>query len=162
MSDDLSTQILNQTTESIQKLFDLSTRIDERVKTLQECEGTLKTKVQELKEEVAAIQTHLKVLDVNGTEGVKELKDRVKQLEFRAMSEETVSQQLQQCQLALVELDKKLGSTLQEFEMRITAVASSQQGTEDRWGKVTTFAIQLIWVIVAAWILATLGLQAPP
>jgi hypothetical protein len=32
----------------------------------------------------------------------------------------------------------------------------------DRWKSITSFIIQLLWVVAAGWILYKLGLQAPP
>lgn len=143
MKDDLSIQIFNQTTESIQKIFDLSTRIDERVKTLQANETEIKLEISDIIEELKNLQLKTNTLQNN-------------------LSDQTVNQQLQQCQLALLELDKKISNTLNDFEVRISAVEVSQQGNEDRWGKITQFTLQLIWVIIAAWVLASLGIQAPP
>jgi len=143
MGDDLSTQILNQTTESISKLFDLSTRIDERVKTLQNRETDLKESMASTKKDIEAINLKLVLIQ-----------DKYE--------DDDINKQLQQCQMALVEIDKKLNNTLVDFDRRIATVESSQQGSENRWDKIITFAIQLVWVIIAAWVLATLGLQSPP
>jgi len=136
--DDLSKQILNQTTENIQKLFDLSIRIDERVQNLQKCEGDLRTTMNLLKKDLA---------DLN-----------LKIIVFENYSN---NEQLQQCQIALIEIDKKINTSLVELDKRITKVESSQQGSANRWDKISSFVIQIIWVVIAAWILATLGLQSP-
>lgn len=136
--DDLSKQILNQTTENIQKLFDLSIRIDERVQNLQRCESDLRTTINLLKKDLA---------DLN-----------LKIIVFENYSN---NEQLQQCQIALIEIDKKINTSLVELDKRITKVESSQQGSANRWDKISSFVIQIIWVIIAAWILATLGLQSP-
>ena len=50
---------------------------------------------------------------------------------------------------------------LTEVEKRLTAVESSTCQSKDRWNKIFTFMIQIIWVILAAWLLMKLGLQAP-
>lgn len=142
MGEDLSTQILSQTTENIGKLFDLSTRIDERVKSLQKCENDLKLSVDALKKDVNDLNLKIHLFEKND-------------------HNEDILKQLQQCQIALVEIDKKININLIALDKRITALESSQQGSVNFWDKFTSFAIQIIWVIIAAWILAKLGLQSP-
>jgi hypothetical protein len=48
MTEDISAQVLSQTSNSIQKLFELSTRIDERVKNIQIKQGEVDEKLEEL------------------------------------------------------------------------------------------------------------------
>jgi uncharacterized protein (DUF3084 family) len=48
MTEDISAQVLSQTSNSIQKLFELSTRIDERVKNIQTKQGEVDEKLEEL------------------------------------------------------------------------------------------------------------------
>ena len=50
MSEDLSVQILSQTSDNIQKLFDLSTRIDERVKSIQSKQENLDDRIDTIME----------------------------------------------------------------------------------------------------------------
>lgn len=142
MGEELSTQILNQTTENITKLFDLSTRIDERVKSLQKFESDLKLAVDALKKDVNDLNLKIHLFEKHD-------------------HNEDILKQLQQCQIALIEIDKKININLIALDKRITAVESSQQGSVNFWDKFTSFAIQIIWVIIAAWILAKLGLQSP-
>lgn len=48
MKEDISVQLLAQTSDNIQKLFDLSTRIDERVKSLQKDQSEIKEELGEV------------------------------------------------------------------------------------------------------------------
>jgi len=132
MSDDISTQLLTQASENIHKLFELCSRTDERAKGLQ-------TKIKRLQEEIDNIvkqQTLVgKDLAILNNEDVAD----------------SLRCQMNSCQVALVEIDRRLSN-----------IEGSVRGSENRWEKVMTFAVQLIWVILAAWLLATLQLQSPP
>lgn len=133
---ELLTQMLQQTTESVQKLYDLASRTDEKVINLQNSEKDLRNKIHELNQIISTID-----------------KNKL---------DDAFYDQLTKCQSALLEIDKKLANNCVEFDKRITALESSKADSANRWEKISNFALQLIWVIIAAWVLASLGLQSPP
>lgn len=130
MSDDISVQILAQSSENIQKLFDLSTRIDERVKAIQLNQTNLESKIESL---VASHNISMQKIAV---------------LESRDLK--YVDSRLSECEKENSSMDK-----------RLTSVESSSGQNQDRWNKIMSFVIQLVWVILAAWLLMKLNLQAP-
>lgn len=123
MHEEIQMQVLAQGANNIQKLFDLATRIDERVKMLQEQQT-------EFTEQLAAVR------DVHS-----ERMQRIAVLESKDID--------------------GLASQLTELEIRLTAVESSSNRSQDRWNKAMAFIIQLAWVVLAAWLLMKLNLQAP-
>jgi len=130
MLDDISVQILAQSSENIQKLFDLSTRIDERVKAIQSNQSSLETRISTLVESNYIVMQKIAVL---------ESKD------FRLFDTK-----ITECEKENTVLDK-----------RLIIVESSNGQSQDRWNKIMSFVIQLVWVILAAWLLMKLNLQAP-
>lgn len=130
MSDDISVQILAQSSENIQKLFDLSTRIDERVKAIQTNQANLESKIESL---VTSHNLAMQKIVVLESRDVKYLDSKLSEREREISS-----------------MDKRLS----------TVEASSGQN-QDRWNKIMSFVIQLVWVILAAWLLMKLNLQAP-
>lgn len=60
--DELSVQFLAQTTESIQKLIDVSTRIDERVKTCLQRQDEIERRFELLVESNVNLREHLAVI----------------------------------------------------------------------------------------------------
>jgi|GEM_PF-5279653 chromosome segregation ATPase len=136
MADDISVQILSQTSENIQKLFDLSTRIDERVKAIRDKQDDLDERLTEI------AKVHQEVMQ------------KIAVLESKDGGTGMLSARLDECQkevkLELVQLDK-----------RLALVEGSTNTSQDRWNKIFTFAIQIIWVILAAYLLMKLGIQAP-
>lgn len=136
MAEDISVQILSQTSDNIQKLFDLSTRIDERVKAIQ-------SKQEDLDERIA---------DVIKAHG--EIMQRLAVLESTRGGADTIAAKLDECQ-------KQFHHELVEIDKRLIQVEGKTNTSQDRWNKIFTFVIQIIWVILAAYLLMKLGLQAP-
>lgn len=130
MADDISVQILAQASENIQKLFDLSTRIDERVKSIQANQTNLEDRLGNLFEANNLSMQKIAVL---------ESKDS-RYLDVR----------LKECEKELSAMDK-----------RVMVVESASGQNQDRWNKIMSFIIQLVWVVLAAWLLLKLNLQAP-
>ena len=51
--------------------------------------------------------------------------------------------------------------TLHSYDVRLQALEISNKGQEGRWKNIMGFIAQLVWVIVAAYLLYKLGIQAP-
>lgn len=130
MAEDISVQVLSQASENIQKLFDLSTRIDERVKSIQINQSDLEDKIERL------LSSHH-----TATSKIAVLESRDNRLMEAKLSE---------CEKEVATLDK-----------RVMIVESHSGQAHDRWNKIMSFVIQLVWVILAAWLLMKLNLQAP-
>lgn len=90
MTEDISVQILAQTSENIQKLFDLITRVDERVKSIQDKQHEFDSRM----EDIIKIQN--------------QLMQKVAVLESRDHS--SVAIKLHECEKQLVNIDKRLGA----------------------------------------------------
>ena len=61
-------------------------------------------------------------------------------------------------------LDNKLSECEKEIssiDRRLLGVEAYSGNDKDRWNKIMTFVIQLVWVVLAAWLLMKLNLQAP-
>lgn len=130
MPQDISVQILSQTSDNIQKLFDLSTRIDERVKAMQERQGSLDHRIEEIIERQLVLMQRLTILEAKD---IKSLADKLEETEE-----------------AIASIDKRLA---------LIEVDSNRHN--DRWKSIAGFVVQLIWVILAAYLLLKLNLQAP-
>lgn len=130
MNDSLTVKVLSQTSDNIQKLFDLTTRIDERVKMIQE--GQEETNVQ-----------------------VKEIVTDNHQLLTRIITVEANSNKNAHIDLA------KYFDQMSNIDKRINALEHANKGSENRWNKIFTFSIQLIWVVIASWVLYKLQLSPP-
>lgn len=135
MPDDISVQILSQASENIQKLFDISTRIDERVKAIKEYQEEMSSKIDSVNREYHEVVRKVAVLEVhNNSSGLSSLS------------------------IKLDESDKRIN----ELEKRLIAVESATNTHTDRWKQIFSFIVQLLWICVAAWLLLKAGLQSPP
>ncbi len=127
MAEEITVQILSQASENIQKLFDLSTRIDERVKTILIAQHDMDDRMANL------AKNH------------NELMQKVAVMESKENA-----MKIHECEKALIAMDK-----------RVSAVEGSSNQGQDRWNRMVTFGIQLVWVIMAAWLLMKFNLQPP-
>lgn len=130
MPEDISVQILSQTSENIQKLFELSTRIDERVKSIQIKQHDLEERLDNV------ITAHQEVMQ------------KIAVLESKNGG--ALEKEIEKCRDKFTEIDK-----------RLVIVEGASGRSQDRWNKIGTFIIQLVWVLLAAWLLLKLNLQAP-
>ncbi len=131
----ITTQILSQTSENIQKLFDLTTRIDQKMVDMQSDLELLEEKIDgiikdnnDLHRKVIVLESHNKL----------PLFDSINS--------------------KLVTLEKD-GDDLQK---RMLVIEHSNNASEDRWGKISSFVIQLVWIVIASWILFKMNLSPPP
>jgi hypothetical protein len=123
MPEDISAQIF----ENIQKLFDLSTRIDERIKSIQIQQEHLDNRIDNTVKNYIEVVQKIAVLESNDNESQIDLYHN-----------------------QIIEIDKRL------------LLLEEQSGTHnERWKGVATFVIQLVWVILAAYLLTKLNLQSP-
>jgi hypothetical protein len=132
MPDDISIQILSQASDNIQKLFDLSTRIDERVKSIQSQYENMDRRIEEMS------RRHFDILQ------------KLALLEQKQIGDAELPELIGDCEEAIRSLDG-----------RLNMLEGAKGRSEDRWNKIGSFVIQLIWVILAAYLLTKLNLQAP-
>ena len=56
---------------------------------------------------------------------------------------------------------KEIRSALHKLELKLQVLESSSTNQEARWKTIFSFSLQLVWVVLAAFLLYKLGLQAP-
>lgn len=132
MPEDISVQILSQASENIQKLFDLSTRIDERVKAIQAKQDQLDKRIDD------TYQVHISLVQ------------KIAVLEARDNENIGINTNVDNCSKQIVELDKRLAK-----------LENESGNNNERWKSIAAFIIQLIWVILAAYLLTKMNLQPP-
>lgn len=132
MPEDISVQILAQASDNIQKLFDLSTRIDERVKSIQSNQDHLNKRIDDTIQKHIEIMQKIAVLESHGNDG------------------QNIYSELDACHKDIVEIDK-----------RLSKLENDSGKHNERWNGIATFVVQLIWVILAAYLLTKMHLQAP-
>lgn len=119
-----------QVTESIKSVFDLTSRIDERVKLIMKKQDEFDKKLDDRMADANDIRTRLRLIEAQVNDNDDQSLEQMK-AEFHKM------------------------------EVRMQAIELTQGGAENRWKTFVNFAIQIAWVLLAAWLLLKLGLQAP-
>jgi predicted nuclease with TOPRIM domain len=114
-----------EVSESIKSVFDLTSRIDERVKLLMKKQDELDRKLDERLQRYVEIDGRVRVLE----SGQGEL--------------------------------NSLWKIVHTLELDLQQVKIKTTGHENKWKTIISFAVQIAWVILAAYLLMKLGIQAP-
>lgn len=125
MPEDISEKFSLQTSENVQKLFDLTTRLDERVKLLYIKEEQIDNGIKDLFDKNLELIEKIAGLDANQSK----IND------------------------GLIKIS--------DLERRISKIEDQHGVHSERWKNIANFFIQLIWVILAAYLLTQLNLQSP-
>ena len=135
MPEDISIQILTQTAENIQQLFNLSSRIDEKVKAVKEQQEDLSKQISTIAKDYKEIMKKVAVLESHSSvDGLSSLLTKLEQQNHE----------------------------INGMEKRLSTVESATNNSQDRWKNITSFVVQLVWIVIAAWTLMKLGLSSPP
>lgn len=131
MNEERSDLYYTQVSESIKSIFELTTRVDERVQYIMKKQEELDKK----------IDVHM--------QSINELNSRIKVLESKTNAVE------------LAEEINVLYNKFHDFDLRLNKMELENSKHESRWKTTISFVLQLIWVILAAFILYKLGIQSP-
>lgn len=130
MSDEAQNHFFTQVSVSIKDLHDLTTRVDERVKHLVEKQVNIENKLNKL--------------DENQTK----LSERIAVLESKTNCVDSVAESIDDLEQVNSANDK-----------RLTALETSHQTLQGRWQKISSFVLQLVWAVVACYVIYKLGLS---
>jgi Na+/phosphate symporter len=64
----------------------------------------------------------------------------------------------------IIKIEDKIDNIKEELhkiDVRLKTLEIAQSGHEQNWKSIINFAVQVIWVVMAAYILMKLGLQPP-
>lgn len=107
-------------------------RLDERIKILQQQQRELEERFEEALHEHSEILQKTAVLEAKSARCIMETKGR-------------------QC----------LVDDIAGLDKRISVIEGESGRSKDRWNQILGFVVQLAWVILAAWVLTKLNLQPP-
>lgn len=131
----MTEQFYSQVSESIKLVFDLTSRIDERVKTLVERIDDVEERIDKFIDVQQTLAHRVTVLETNDSDGeITDLKQEIEELK----------------------------SKIQTLEMKCETLQIKDQGHEWRWLVAFEFVFRLSFVVAGGWLLWRLGWQAPP
>jgi len=151
-------QYFMQVSESIKNLFELSTRIDERVQAVMKKQDDTDKKIETMSENISNMSARLSVVEAKSPDLFKKdigtLFDRIHKTDLHLESLQNKCDTNVPIIHASEERSHKNTADIQELK-------GQSQHNEGRWKSVFNFAIQIIWVVLAAYLLFKLGIQAP-
>lgn len=134
MAENQDENLTPSASESIKVIYELVTRIDERVKTLIKEHDELSNILEAQKERQSNANTRITILETQNTD-------------------DTLSRICAEV--------SRIDGQLTEIKGRIQLVEISSQGSEKKWNTAVTYFIQMLWLVLAGWLLYKLGLPAP-
>jgi len=151
-------QYFLQVSESIKNLFELSTRIDERVQVVMKKQDETDKKIENMSDSISKMSARLSVVEATSPDSYKrdigKLFDRVHDTNLHLESLQNKCDTNIPIIQASDERSHQNAANIQELQ------GQSQQN-EGRWKSAFGFVIQIVWVLLAAYLLFRLGLQAP-
>jgi len=151
-------QYFLQVSESIKNLFELSTRIDERVQSIMKKQDETDKKIESINNSMTDMTARLSVVESKHPELYKKdigtLFDRIHDTNIHLENLQNKCDTNVPIIQASEERTHKNAADIQELQ-------SQSQANEGRWKSAFGFVIQIVWVILAAYLLFKLGIQAP-
>lgn len=142
---------LSKVMETINSIFDLNARIDERVQTLMTKQKEVERKI----EEFSNISSRVKILEdkeINTNNYLIKQLDEIKS-KIHSIESDVTNQ--------IFKKIEEIKENIHQIQMKIQKLEGSTEGQENRWKTIASFTLQFIWVILAAYVLYKLGIQAP-
>lgn len=109
--------------ESIKSVYDLTARIDERVKTIQKKQDEQDEKLDSFLKMQSELESRLRVLESNNT--------------------------------------TELTTDMKDHEARLRLVEHSSERNENKWVKIAENGVQIIIMIIVAYLLFKMGISGP-
>jgi hypothetical protein len=128
-------------TEQLQSLFDLTSRIDEKLKLFMERQADIERRIDKVldnqQRDIALVE--------------KDLNDLSEQVAIMAYSDPEIKKDLD-----------TLKTKMDLCEIKVESINLRTQHADSRWGRLLDLIFKLGVMLVAGYILYKLGLQAPP
>lgn len=121
----------NQVNESINSVFDLLGRVDERVQMFTHHQRMMDEKLDNLTASITDLKVKVQILE---SMNFSDLKDALSDMK----------------------------DNFHQMELKMQLIENSSNSQENRWKTIAGFVVQLVWVVVAAFVLYKLGINSPP
>jgi uncharacterized coiled-coil protein SlyX len=148
----LGDQYFNQVSESIKNVFELSTRIDERVQLMMKKQEDLEKKLDAQMQKTNDMTTRVTVLE-SQVQKASDMNNRLAALESKNNNQEKIKE--------ISESVTGIAAIVHNMELKVQSLEGNTKRQEARWKTIFGFVVQLIWVVLAAYLLYRLGLQSP-
>jgi septal ring factor EnvC (AmiA/AmiB activator) len=99
--------------------------------------------------------------NIRTDERIKVLQDKNRQLEEILADISQNKQNILAKLLVIEETTHELHEDMKALEKRIIILESDNNKNRDRWNNIISLIMQIIWVLLAAWLLSKLNLQPP-
>jgi DNA repair exonuclease SbcCD ATPase subunit len=153
----LTEQFFVQVQESIQAVFDLTSRIDERVKILIEHQKEIDSQIDKVIEMQQSCIQRLNLLEAQDYDLIAQDLHEISK-KIAVIQSDKPEKELQNLKSDNQELNKKIHS----LELKLEATNYKVGSQENRWIRIFDSLWKILLMIIASYILYKLGLQGKP
>jgi predicted nucleic acid-binding Zn-ribbon protein len=134
----MDSTLYKEVTSSIKAMFDVTARIDERVKMLVEKQHEVERRLDGISTSQMTLTTKVGILENrNG----KDLKDQIARVDSSV---------------------EGARDEIKQMQMRLITVEKSATSSEHKWKSIFDFIYKAVWVILVCYLLFKLNLTPPP
>jgi hypothetical protein len=157
----LAEQFFGQVSESLQMVFDLASRVDERVKGLAQRQQDIENRIEKMNDLQSEILKRVVLLEAR-----KDMADDVDELNEKVTANEKVSAiQTEDIKKDVEELRRKhhdLRNDLHLLALKLEGIQLRMGHHDTRWQKAFDIIWRLVFMLIAGYILYKLGLPSAP
>jgi|SRR5579859_5894674 len=148
----ITEQFYAQVSESIKLLFDLTSRIDERIKTIIEKHNVLEHDLKYVLKELSAIDNRVHDVEARDFANVKK---KVEELDKNLANIENIMKSLDKTQKDIDELEKRI----RDIEIKMESVGFFKITTENRWKTAFDVFWKIVIIVSGAFLMYHFGLR---
>lgn len=142
----------------IKQLLDISSRVDEKVKTIQSTQQELSLRLRELTDDMSQMSARLMVLESKNGGHIHVIENQVRELETKV----DIINANGTAKFSKIHSDEDVLSKCKTMDFRIQKLEGINDGWQARVKQYGGLVIQGVWVVVVCYILYRLGLNGTP
>lgn len=142
----------------IKQLLDISSRVDEKVKTIQSTQQELSSRLRELTEDMSEMAARLMVLESKNGGRTHIIENQVRELENKV----DVMNASGTSKFCKVHAEEDTFSKCKTLDFRLQKLEGINDGWQAKVKQYSGLVIQGVWVVIVCYILYRLGLNGPP
>jgi hypothetical protein len=156
---EILTEQYNQVSGSIKSVFDLTSRIDERVKMLVERQNIADERYDKVLELLQQLVNRVTILESKDISNVKtDLNDMNKKIAIMENSETKHDKESSVTKHDMEDIKQKIHT----LDLRVEAINMMTATQESRWAKLFDLVFKLTIMLIGGYLLFRFGWQAPP
>lgn len=149
--------------DDIKQVLDISSRVDERAKLIQDTQKELTERINTFSHEFNMLSARVLVLESKNGGRLHEIQDDISDLKSRMDRIDVGGTEVFNRAINNIEKERQdIVDKLHDVIRRVQSIELSHEGSQSAINRYVHLFIQGLWVIIVCYVLYKLGLQTPP